>query len=105
MKKSLKRRLERLFLLPYYSIWLYQNKRIQRLQTVKKEAERWVAIADHQHGLAEEKVEHYKKLTVLYEDQVKNYKAWIAHQTLSIETRDKLIEDLTKLCKLNGIDL
>ena len=77
MKKSLKHHLKRLILLPYYPIWLYQNKRIQRLQNVKKESERWVAIADWHYGLADEQIENYKKLVKVHEERGENFEKMV----------------------------
>jgi hypothetical protein len=91
MKKSLKHHLERLILLPYYPIWLYQNKRIQRLRNVSKEAERWVAIADWRHGLADEQVENYKDLSEANDKIIKH-----------LEGKVKLYEDLVKAHEKRG---
>lgn len=96
MKKSLKHHLKRLILLPYYPIWLYQNKRIQMLQNVKKESERWVAIADYHYGLADEQIENYKKLVKAHEERGENFEKMVINY-------EKIKEHLEMRLRMHGI--
>ena len=96
MKKSLKHHLKRLILLPYYPIWLYQNKRIQMLQNVKKESERWVAIADYHYGLADEQIENYKKLVKVHEERGENFEKMVINY-------EKIKEHLEMRLRMHGI--
>lgn len=98
MKKSLKHHLKRLILLPYYPIWLYQNKRIQRLQNVKKESERWVAIADWHYGLADQQVKNYEDFVKIKNelidhlyDQIENYKNLVKVHEKRGENFEKMV--------------
>lgn len=104
MKKSLKHHLERLILLPYYPIWLYQNKRIQRLRKAAKDAERWVAIADWHYGIADEQVKNYEGLTKTndaiikhLEEQIENFKKLVKMHEQRGENFEKLTANYEKM--------
>lgn len=97
MKKTLKHHLERLFLLPYYPIWLYQNKRIQRLQNVKKESEQWVAIADWRYGLADEQVKNYESLSKTKDEIIKHLKEQLVNYKKLVEVHEERGENFEKM--------
>lgn len=101
MKKSLKHHLERLILLPYYPIWLYQNKRIQRLQNVKKESERWVAIADWHYGLADELNKNYKEQVELDDDIIKHLKEQLVNYEKLVKLYEERGENFEKTISLH----
>lgn len=97
MKNSLKHHLKRLILLPYYPIWIYQNKRIQRLQNVKKESERWVAIADWHYGLADEQVKNYESLTEAKDEIIKHLEEQLVNYKKLVKVHEERGENFEKM--------
>lgn len=107
MKNRLKKHLERLILLPYYPIWLHQNRIIKELRAAKQEGERWVAIADFNYGLAEDINKNLRDsneagdaIIKNQNDLIKLYRSVVAEQEERAENYKNIIDNYEKIISL-----
>ena len=111
-KNRLKILFKKLLFFPYSCLWIRQQKLIQKLRNDVKEAERWVAISDYHHGLAEELADSYKRMNKhseniieLDEKQIKNLKELVELHERRAKVCEEQIENLKNICRMHGANV
>lgn len=93
----MKNLLKMLRILPVVKLLKRQKSVIEALRKQLEFTEKWVAVADFNHGLAEERTIRAEGLMKLYEEQNATYKELCVGYVELIESKNNTIENYEKM--------
>jgi hypothetical protein len=113
----MKKLIKMLKILPVVNLLKQQKSVIKALRRELDWAEKWVAVADFNHGVAEERAEMFEKMMKTYEShdvtqnkiilkqrkQIENYESMTSNLELLVENRNKMIELLQARLDARGL--